>query len=666
MLTLHSIPRDILSQILASLRFQDLLQLYCIGDPALTTAFQRITLPPIILVSEINFRYGQLPAFVQNCATQITHFELHAINPLVELTSVTQTTLRSLSNLRTLILHTPYSDLLLTSNDQDELDALCESSRDLFGQLGINTAPKMLNLHKIFPKLEKLHVKSTKRTTITSADFFALRELPLTSLSWDFNLHIDDTILHFLPSTLKHLTLYSDLQLKSSFPSLPPQLETLDWDYSYLGDTPSPESFARLPPSLTELHMVSGPRVVFPSDYLEILPPSLTHLTIVSFLKFEKTAKLPPAISTLQLKLEIPPNDLFRSIIFPISLTKLIIATLPVNFDHELLPASLRSLRSTYVRSDIKKQAPPLPSGLLEFYSSMHHSLEGQWPTGLERLEVQGASVHQNDGKLSLPTTLRYLKCGNMRYCDIQALPDSLTHIHIAHMKIRDATIALKLPPALIHFQAEQIFFSADELNALPKTLMSLIVTDAWPGDCKLDLSECAWPPNLRDLCLSGYKFPVTLEFVSNLPKTVRSLRLQVAFPVKYFSALPADLETFKIESATGDLDAHLRELPRRLKSLSVYHAHLSSKAAVYLPRTLTSLEVHVFKLDRPHLLPVGLRSLRASIDPLRAPHECIGAIKGPYDEYSTQRLQYPDHIKTDVALYPKDSKDPKDRCTIS
>lgn len=660
MATLHTLPRDIISLILGWLEINDHLQLHCVGDSALAAVFQRTTLPPIRFVSVVNFLYGQLPAFVQNYGAQISHFELFTPHPLAELPAVTQRSLRYLSNVRTLVLHTTEAEQILVCVDKAELNALQQSYRGQFLQIGLEASPKMIDLHNIFPKLEKIDVKA-RYSVLNSVDFFVLRELPLTCLIWSHNTNIDDNILHFLPPTLKDLEL-NPLALNPAFPSLPPQLESLYWNYSNLRELPPRESIEKLPPSLTELRVVATPSVAFPCEYLEVLPPKLTSFRLIQALKLEQGAKIPPEINTLQLRLDVPSNDLLRSIIFPRTITRLYIGLLPADFDHSILPATLRYLQITgYARSTVSRQAPVLPLGLLEFNSNGVHSLGGQWPPRLERLEVQGATTDEKV-TLTLPTTLLYLRCGNLRDRDIQALPDSLTQIHLVDLETTDSTIILKFPPRLTYLRAERINFTTEEINLLPKTLLSLIASNRWYGQHKLMLTECTWPPFLQELCLASYYLAFTLEFTSNLPRTLKVLQMQGDIPVECFPALPADLETLHLQKVTGDLDAHLRALPRRLKSLMISYAQISPKAAIYLPRTLTSLELELFKLNAPHLLPVGLRSLRAAPDESHGARDLLSGFKGPYD-HKTRQLRTSDNVKYDASIAANDRKN---GCVIS
>lgn len=667
MSTLLKIPRDILSLVLTSLNFEDLLQLHCIGNSSLAAVLQRTTLPPIIITPKTRFRYGSLPAFIQNYGAQITHFELRTNHPLVEAAEETQRKLLSIPNLRTLILHTPSAEHWLVCPNHLEFVALGASSRDLFRQIGIKLAPRMMDLRKSFPKLEKLDIEG-KALFLETPSLFVLRDMPhLTSLNW--NSQLDNNILHFLPGTLRELALYPYVTLgKPEFPSLPPQLEILRYNCSHLHQAHGEDFFRSLPPSLVELHLIDEKGVKFPSHLFDILPPNLTFLTIESLPVFSKPGKLPSSITTLHLRAGSQSNEVVRTTTFPTNLTRLKLDYSPNNFDYSLLPASLRYLEVIYLYRaawDEILDTPSLPSGLLEFKSSTRHALTGNWPSGLKSLDVSD-SVCLQKGVLSLPTTLLHLGCGNMHDYYLESLPATLTYLRITHIVVNNANITLKLPPALTYFEAEKAKFSLEELNMLPKTLLSLIVSTV-EGEHRLDLADCDFPPHLRDLCLGNYNVPITLELVTNLPRTLKSLHLKSAFPTNLFSALPAGLETLKFQSAVGALDALLLELPPRLKTLSIIGDVIYSSAAVYLPRTLTCLELAAFNLEQPHLLPVGLLSLKTIAYPSKTAEEIYESYKGPYDPV-TGELRSPDHFKSNsVKSGPApSSKGSTDRCIIS
>lgn len=162
-----------------------------------------------------------------------------------------------------------------------------------------------------------------------------------------------------------------------------------------------------------------------------------------------------------------------------------------------------------------------------------------------------------------------------------------------------------------------QADFTTEDINSLPTSLLELKISQRPSASSYLDLAACRFPSSLCELTLHDHDGVPPLEF-STLPRSLKRLDMNLDVPFGCLAALPADLETFEILTIAGDINIQVQDLPRRLKTLTIYNNNLASKSARYLPRTLTSLRLGLFLLNLPHLMPVGLTSLYAGFYPAK------------------------------------------------
>lgn len=648
-MTLSTLSHDALTHIWSWLEARDILQLYCIGDSAFTPIFKRVPMPPMIFECQTRFLYGRLPAFFVEIGPLITHFELRTSCDLVERAFDGGLRLQSMPNLRTLILHTHDAERMLYGDfyEQDSL-AMRTAYADALLQSGLKGTPRMMDLHKFFPKLEKLDVKAVD-TIFGPIDYCVIHKLPLTWFAANHNLKLGDEIFHFLPPTLTHLQLNGFHQLDPSFPALPANLEVLQWDLEVnesdlrhrVQPTLTRANIERLPPNLIELRIASGR---FPSELIPFLPSKLQRFASSQYASLSEISELPPNLKSLDLPLAVSPSD-SSSAVFPASLTKLHVNVRLFNtetIDWKFLPSSLRYLR-VGSSGDVQPSAPPLPDGIVQYVTTAKQSLSGTWPLGLERLVVGGPSS-LDKLPLTLPSSLVLLQCGDMWDLDLAVLPRSLTRLQILKLINTDANIVKKFPPALTHFEAVKASLSADEINTLPKTLLKLKISSWFADEDVPSIANCRLPPGLRSLSLRGRSAPLTSEDVANLPRSLTSLAVS-GLPSESFSALPAGLQRLELVTASGDLGANIRHLPRQLYYLSIFSGTFASKWLRFLPRTLVwahfSSDMVLDPRHIPHL-PVQLQ-LRHGTSASEYPKDLLHDYYGPYNPV-TRELYLPEH----------------------
>ena len=386
---------------------------------------------------------------------------------------MTQRSLRCLASLRTLILRTPEAEEMLVCSDPNELKALRRSYNT--AEIGLKQHPKMIDLSIIFPNLEKLDLAAGK--TLQSVDFCVIRNLPLTYLNCYSDL-IDEYILHFLPPTMKRLSLGGRVELNISFPSLPPLLESFDWSRRWDACSPPPteDSLSRFPPSLIKFSYDTPheSNAGLTNDHFALIEAQDVCFTQIYYLP--PTMKAPPNITKAMCRWVISaPFPLLD--VFPNTLTMLYLEIAALDdrqVDLSQLPASLRELWITCPGRKVKPEglAPPLPPNLKVYVTLANQSLEGSWPLGLKELSVGGPSSSQKQ-PLTLPP-LTSLTARHFENYDIGSLPETLASFQALAIRMTDSTVVLKFPPTLTSLRVGAMNFTPSMINGLPRTLQRL------------------------------------------------------------------------------------------------------------------------------------------------------------------------------------------------
>ena len=640
---LYGLSRDALAEIWRLVSISDLCQLRCTGDSHLITVLERGSIQHLTLKAETKYMFGRLPQLVSQIAATLTFFELRTTQPLAQFPRDIQIVLKAMSNLRTLNLHTPEAEEILETKDLQERASLRVK---LDAALGGRDAqfprdPRMIDLSRWFPSLETLTVHGG-RAILLAVDF-CVAPPSLLHLSIPENSDIDDTIFQFLPSTIKSLTLGRGIELGNG--TLPQHLEVLKW-WRRAPKAISEDIMKRLPPNLNSLTIVSmGQKIETQTDLYALLPPTLTALQIHPTVLLRDAIQLPKGLLELRALVPTPEDVINIPTLLPPSLTDLYLEfSRSSTFETPnltLLPPTLTKLvisgHSGAETMLIGKLPPKLTHLTLEVMAAAG---TGSYPETLTHLRIRGPSSTE-PGQLNLPLSLRTLDLETLYPHDIPRLPPKMTMLRVSNLGRNVAA----LPRSLTSIITNTTTINALDVAQLPPNLMVLRVTRLAAGDVPESLSACQWPRSLLVLDLMANTtqfFDFDSHGIRKLPPSLKEFHVQGNLPVALIHLLPRDLTYLGVRGIQGDLDAHVRELPRHLTRLdvpSIVGGVFSSKSVRRLPRSLKTITLSMeFNEVDFHYMPAHVTSYHFSANrSIQHPYEDY---KGPYDPATREILK--------------------------
>lgn len=385
----------------------------------------------------------------------------------------------------------------------------------------------------------------------------------------------------------------------SSVRTLPPQLRNLNLR-KLVSDTFTSEGtdwYRELPKNLTELNLGSDIRECIAS--LPHLPKTLLKLAMGRKIAW---AELKSAIGMAQANADGKTN------IWPPALEHLVISADTINSDQaSMLSPTLNTLDlqidNSLFQDDEQEMdhnavldAAVLPSSLRSLkINRCNASISGTMPSGLKSLTLQF-----DEEVFGIATAT------------LDALPSSLTHLHLEELKISDLQQPLrKLPTGLLVLHTDR--YVTRDFTFVPRTVTDLdlghidFTTRPTDGDIFAGL-----PLGLRKLKLRGNIYKTSI-FDGALP-TLRAMcnlaELRVQRPVIV-------TQIFKY-------------LPSSLTTLIIYGEKFSNENIQYLPPHLTDLApIEPFEWDSPEiaqlwppnlidLIPANHQSIRAAVDKRR------------------------------------------------
>ena len=648
---LTSLSREVIVELFGLLTIADVCQMYCTGDRALKDLIESCPTGRLKFESRIQINYGRLPK-IATSSRGLKHFTISTESHLVDFPYDTLRSIKLLPvGLVTLKLSTPEAERMLEETNADELEALYKLYRTSFPNDDANRRPRMFNMAQQFPTLEKLVVKGP----ISEKGFFEAFELfvlppQLRSLSWQHSSKLNDDIFNYLPSSLVALGLGPGVKLldfdASAKPLFPPHLETLKWhrvSTRVRGNVEEKwDMIAALPPSLTVFKYVSATQI--PNDLVKILPPKLTILGSRSWDLETAVYAFPKGLTSLDLQL--PPQGLsLLKLVLPVHLTALSFSTLGAlsNIDWTALPRSLLKLRVLATGHFSNGEAPSLPPNLSEVSfgnlapDTQGPSLEGRWPAGLIHLLVDGGPSNYKGLPLTLSPSITYLCLSELLLEDMKYLPVNLRALTC--FKKLPSNFAC-LPPRLTTLYAVQIdSLSTEMINQLPRTLTSLRISHNEITTLKLkDVAN--WPPSLTMLRLDGYRLPLTIEDLNNLPRGIRCLKVESEISGDLFGELPGTLQIFRCGNVSERFGENLVNLPM-LTDFESSRGSFDSALLFHLPPTITRLVLPKSIIRQYHmcLLPLGI--IRVNMRFHHHDSEDFSMRRGPYN-WTTRKLTNP------------------------
>ncbi|GAM25358.1 hypothetical protein SAMD00019534_085330 [Acytostelium subglobosum LB1] len=293
------------------------------------------------------------------------------------------------------------------------------------------------------------------------------RSLPPSLMELKIGPNFEGVLEGMLPSTLTSLTFDPESVYDYEFlpGTLPAGLKTL-----VLGnDYNQPFIVGSLPPSLTSLSFVGD-------NYYEhpfapgVLPTTLTSLKFSKFTQVVKSAPYPTSITKMRLEC----NDLFPSVVFPSSLTKLSLINdyflsneeEPVPFMPDssltrlnyngylgvgLIPDSVTDLMFAYGFTGAIEPGylPESITKLTMSYTFDSQIFKGCLPSSIHTLLIRGL-FNRDIETGALPSSLTWLEMGDMFEFDFLPgqLPDSLTYMKLGNQYTFGFTDGV-LPPSL-------------------------------------------------------------------------------------------------------------------------------------------------------------------------------------------------------------------------
>jgi hypothetical protein len=223
----------------------------------------------------------------------------------------------------------------------------------------------------------------------------------------------------------------------------------------------------------------------------------------------------------------------------------------------------------------------------------------------------------------------------------IALIPRSVTELDLGHFVETTLSLIKALPPFLVSLRG--LFLDEDAsdelLDALPKSLrvidtssLSASQLDILPPNLAFlelwDVDEFALPVSFskrKDLRILHITTSMTLEQLANLPSGLESLTFGGRLPTDFVSLLPRKLTFLDLgfpfmNSAT---EQKLHNLPKSIKSLRLQAGTPQGTPMPYtpdssiLPRNLTSLSMSTIRLNKAWVanLPVTLKELSVTID---------------------------------------------------
>lgn len=366
------------------------------------------------------------------------------------------------------------------------------------------------------------------------------------------------------------------------------------------------EDIALLPRHLT--HLDIGSAAFYKDGSLAQLPSTLTflkcHIATLSRISKMTLEHLPPLLKTFIL------HDDEQSIYGDISV-------LPGNFMAQL-PRTLTHLSFCAEKTltiDQLQQLPPQLQVLCIYRDACLPSVDCL-PRTITDLKLPNQNNFTDDQLSQLPPLLKYLNLNRNReitHVGIQHLPSTLISLDLPKLSLVDKQIHC-LPRNLTHLNLNDNHqLTSACFVHLPRTLISLHLQRIETID-EDDLQYL--PPNLQQLSLPLHIIPGE-TCISQLPKSLTQLHLLYQhLHVSTLEQLPLQLVHLKMD--TIDLtEAHLKALPRTLKTIVLYQdTLLSDTAFTYLPQGLTRLELpsycHLTDQAIVHL-PRGLRHLKVA-----------------------------------------------------
>lgn len=449
----------------------------------------------------------------------------------------------------------------------------------------------------------------------------------LTSLELDVYVPANMKFHKYLPPNLTHLRLPFTFDAPyPQLPSLPPSLtslilptnagsslhedeDTLEFPpqllYLDLVSLPtSTTNIAKLPPNLTSLRTHVPPRISLNSsdttEWLLLLPLTLTHLEVTQNLSFADLDRLPAKLQSLATNLDYKSLEWVSHL--PKSLTRLkhvegrglssvsvaeilfVLLRQPVE-EHASALSQISNSESTYeVRglgrwniADIEAVIPQITTlAAGSIYHTTPESTPQPWLTSLTSLSVY----------TSLPENI------------LKSLPDSITHLAIAN----DLDSSWRLPASLTSFK-----------GSLVPTIKS------HPGYLSYRAPCVRWPRNLKSFEAMTLVADVAEP---NFPSSINHFKASTcsAYGSDFSAKLLSSLKSIDIPHFRHLSQEMVEQFPDDMHTLLVeYSPKLTSKVLKSLPPNLTKLSLawdddSLFTDDNLHLLPQTLTYLALGI----------------------------------------------------
>lgn len=647
---LIGLPREVVRDLFELLTIPDICQLYCTGNRALRDVVESCPTGKLRFESSIQYTYGRLPKL----ATSSRGLKRLVISTSSRLADFPAESLRKIkllpASLVALTLTTPEAELMLEETDVTELDALHKLFCTAFPHKDQSLRPRMLNLAKQFPALEKLVVIGDKGFF----ESFELFVLPpqLRTLSLPQSHKMNEELFEYLPSTLTALEIgygvqFADYKFDASAkPLFPPHLEKFEWYRTHRhGKTKPKENWSvleALPSSLTSFTYFSHNQI--PHDLLSLLPKGLTMLNSNRDWDLASAPSLPNGLTSLHnVFCSTSPSSTLLRAILPSRLTSLHweLQGAYADLDWTALPRTLTELTMRAAGPFPGDQAPPLPPNLTScifrntLYSTSGTTLEGRWPAGLTQLTV-GIS-NKKGTPLTLPASLRELTISKLLPEDMKYLPSSLTSLHASYSIPSNFE---SLPPNLTCLHADEIDrFTTEMASQLPLTLTELYIPECTAPS--LELKSAKWPLSLKALHLYWYRSNLSIEDLRNLPQGITALRLSAVMSGDLFGELPRTLKIFACGEVTARFGENLVNLPPFLHNFEASSGTFDSALLFHLPPTITRLVVpeSIVRQFHFYLLPVGCTHTEMAYH--HHDSEDFSMNQGPYN-YTTRKLERP------------------------
>lgn len=647
-----TLSRDLLQAVLELILTGDLCRLYMTGNRAFTALLDRASPAQMIFECRTRYMYGKWPVMA-SAAANLIHLELRTNSPLAEFPKVTQRHLKSLSvHLKTLILATPEAEQILIEDDPNELAELSQLYRSSFPDADASCPPRMVNLAKFFPHLETFAIESQERLFCDS-DLCALPTglLSLRLLSHSYT----EDVFDFLPPTLSELRIMS-VASASRFekqdgakPFFPPALKSFTWRISKLLPIASfsVAMASHLPKTLLELVIIppSGSRIS--ASRLAYMPDSLELINTGRNwepMEFDDVATpLPTSLKSVNFSIDSAHHmaRLPRYLPPKITLLRLTDMSGSTDFPWASLPRTLLSLE-LFVNAELPNLTQPILPPSLTVYSqhTQTYSLAGYWPETLTYLGLYGdAHADDFDAPGRLPAALKTLSTSVLTSSDLKRLPIGLTQLDCED-SLESINFSNHLPNLANLACYYLLSLEIQDINYLPKSLVSLMVNVTPNRELGWDMSQIVWPEHLTLIDLPLVTGSLSEAIIASFPRSLTHLHMDLVLAAPMLIELPRGLKVLNIKSIIVKPGQDLLGLPPRLESLVVTYGLFSAQNLSELPRTLSNLHhaTRRFTAEDVKLLPIRLTFL--SCDALDRSIEVWKNYQGPYDPVTRAKPQ--------------------------